>query len=166
MGDANPRYCHVCGTRLVMRDQREDGPEPWCPVCGEWRYPRFSCAVSVIVYHPDGRRVLVIDQYGKRGILVAGYVARGEDLVSTVVREVREETGLAVRGVRFNASEFYEPSDTLMVNFTCRATLDELRLNPGEVDTARWVAVDEVVDAMRPGSLAQRFVRLHLGVGE
>lgn len=53
-----------------------------------------------------------------------------------------------------------------MVNFTCRATLDELRLNPGEVDTARWVAVDEVVDAMRPGSLAQRFVRLHLGVGE
>lgn len=68
--------------------------------------------------------------------------------------------------MRFNASEFYEPSDTLMVNFTCRATLDELRLNPGEVDTARWVAVDEVVDAMRPGSLAQRFVRLHLGVGE
>lgn len=166
MGDANPRYCHVCGTRLVMRDQREDGPEPWCPVCGEWRYPRFSCAVSVIVYHPDGGRVLVIDQYGKRGILVAGYVARGEDLVSTVVREVREETGLAVCDVRFNASEFYEPSDTLMVNFTCRATLDELRLNPGEVDTARWVAVDEVVDAMRPGSLAQRFVRLHLGVGE
>ena len=27
MGDANPRYCHVCGTRLVMRDQREGGQD-------------------------------------------------------------------------------------------------------------------------------------------
>lgn len=162
MDGENPRYCHVCGTRLVMRDQHEDGPEPWCLECAAWRYPMFSCAVSVIVYHPDGGRVLVIDQYGKRGILVAGYVSRGEDLIAAVVREVREETGLLVGDIRFNASEFYEPTNTLMVNFICCATFADACPNPAEVDAARWVAVGDVVGAMRPGSLAQRFMRIHL----
>lgn len=127
---SDPAFCHVCGTRLVLREQPEDGPEPWCPTCGAWRYPGFSVGCSMIVYHPDGKRILTIDQYGKHGILVAGYVARGEDLESTVRREVLEETGLELDSVEFNASRFYEPSNTLMANFVCRATGAEARAKP------------------------------------
>ena len=131
---SDPAFCHVCGTRLVLRGQPEDGPEPWCPTCGAWRYPGFSVGCSMIVYHPDGKRILTIDQYGKHGILVAGYVARGEDLESTVRREVLEETGLRI----------------------------EARANPGEVDRLRWVPVADVLGRMPDGSLAQWFVRHHL----
>ncbi len=30
-----------------------------------------------------------------------------------------EETGLTVKRLQFNRSEFFEPSNTLMENFTC-----------------------------------------------
>ena len=93
---------------------------------------------------------------------MAGYVARGEDLESTVRREVREETGLELDSVAFNASRFYEPSNTLMANFVCHATGEEARARPGEVDRLRWVSVGDVLGRMPEGSLAQWFVRHHL----
>lgn len=58
-------------------------------------------------------------RYGKPSyILVAGYVNRGEAKEHAVVREVREETGLEVEHLRFNRTKFFEPSNTLMCNFT------------------------------------------------
>lgn len=158
----NPRYCEECGCELVLREQPEDGLRPWCPTCRRWRYPTFSIACSMIVYHPDGTRILTIDQYGKEGILVAGYVSLGESLEDTARREVREETGLELASVQFNASSYYPPSNTLMVNFVCRAHEADAQPNPGEVDAARWIPVGEILDAMLPGSLARRFVALHL----
>ncbi|MGN0076012.1 MAG: NAD(+) diphosphatase [Parafannyhessea sp.] len=158
----DPAYCEVCGERLVLREQPEDGPRPWCPRCEAWRYPHFSVGVSMIVYHPDGRRILTIDQYGKHGILVAGYVARGDDLESTVRREVREETGLELEAVAYNASRYFSPSNTLMANFVCRAKGSDVRPNAGEVDAAHWVDAAEVLDAMPEGSLARWFVQRHL----
>lgn len=158
----NPSYCKDCGTKLVMREQHEDGLRPWCPTCEQWRYPTFSIACSMIVYHPDGRRILTIDQYGKEGILVAGYVSLGENLEETVRREVREETGLDLASVDFNASSYYPPSNTLMVNFVCRARETDAQPNPGEVDAAHWIPTERILDAMLPGSLARHFVELHL----
>lgn len=158
----DPAYCEVCGERLVLKEQPEDGPRPWCPRCEAWRYPHFSVGVSMIVYHPDGERILTIDQYGKHGILVAGYVARGDDLESTVRREVREETGLELETVTYNASSFFSPSNTLMANFVCRARGSAVHPNEGEVDSARWVDAHEVLGAMPEGSLARWFVQRHL----
>lgn len=151
-------FCPHCGSRLVLREQPEDGPRPWCPTCQTWRYPSFSTACSMIVVHPNGRHVLLIDQYGKRGILVAGYVSQGEDLERTVRREVSEEVGLSLSLVRFNASSFFAPSNTLMVNFVCQATSADVQPDH-EVDAWRWVELDQLADSMLPGSLAQRFVR-------
>ncbi|MDD4508372.1 MAG: NAD(+) diphosphatase [Eubacteriaceae bacterium] len=155
-------YCEKCGTLLTKKEQPEDGMVPWCPQCQTYRYPGFNTAVSMIVVHPAGDRILVIDQYGKKGILVAGYVAKGESLEETVAREVQEETGLALRALDFNASQYYPGSNTLMVNFACRAAGETLVLNPGEVDRARWVPVGEVREAMRPHSLAKAFLCQYL----
>lgn len=154
-------FCPHCGTKLELREQPEDGPEPWCPKCGTWRYPSFSSACSMIVLSPEGDDVLLIDQYGKKGILVAGYVLQGQDLETTVRREVSEEVGLRLESIEFNASKFFAPSNTLMVNFVCRSASREVS-SDREVDSWRWVARDHVVDSMLPGSLAQDFVRTYL----
>lgn len=155
---SDERFCPICGTRLTTKEQPEDGLVPWCTTCGEYRYPKFNVAVSVIVRHPSKPQVLTIDQYGKEGILVAGYVTRGEAAEETVAREVHEECGLDVTEIAFNASSFYEPSNTLMLNFSCRALEPEGHLNAREVDEAHWIGQDRILDSMLPHSLARRFV--------
>ena len=154
-------FCPHCGARLVLREQPEDGPAPWCPTCKTWRYPRFSVACSMIVIDPAGRYVLNIDQYHKEGILVAGYVLKGQNLQETIRREVQEEVGLELSDIAYNTSSFYARSNTLMVNFACRATSSEVH-SDHEVDAWHWVPRDQIVDAMKPGSLAQDFVRAYI----
>lgn len=115
----------------------------------------------MIVLSPEGDDVLLIDQYGKKGILVAGYVLQGQDLETTVRREVSEEVGLGLESIEFNASRFFAPSNTLMVNFVCHSASREVS-SDREVDSWRWVGRERVLDAMLPGSLAQEFVRRYL----
>ena len=79
------------------------------------------------VLSPKKDKVLLIQQYGKkRNILVAGYVNRGEQAEHAVAREVREEIGLTVHDVTFQRSSFFEPSNTLMLNFSCVADSEDL----------------------------------------
>ena len=62
--------------------------------------------------------VLLIHQYQKPfPILVAGYVSQGEALEAACIRELKEETNLDAIKVTFLRSQYYEPSQTLMVNF-------------------------------------------------
>lgn len=159
---SDERFCPICGTPLGTKEQPEDGLVPWCPTCNEYRYPKFNVAVSVIVRHPTRPDILTIDQYGKEGILVAGYVTRGEAAEQTVAREVHEECGLDVEDITFNASSFFEPSNTLMLNFSCRALERAGELNAREVDAAHWIAEDDILDRMLPDSLARRFVAIWL----
>ena len=97
-------YCRFCGTQLVPRELKNEGMVPYCEKCGEFRFPVFSTAVSMIVMNRRRDRILLIKQYGRDSyILVAGYVNKGEDAENTVRREVAEETGLRVVELHFNA---------------------------------------------------------------
>ena len=90
-------YCMHCGTRLVLREHEHEGLTPWCGTCGEYRYPVFNTAVSMIVMNEQQDKVLLIRQYGRPFyVLVAGYVNRGEDAEAAAAREVREEVKAGV----------------------------------------------------------------------
>ena len=102
------KYCYECGERLTERELENEGIVQYCEKCGEYRFPIFSTAVSMIVENPDKTKILLIQQYGrKNNILVAGYVNKGENAESAVVREVMEETGLKVSDMSFNKSEYF-----------------------------------------------------------
>ena len=116
-------------------------------------------AVSMEVLNPAQTHVLLIQQYGKtRNILVAGYVNRGEPAEQTVAREVQEETGLRVHDIIFRKSQFFEPSNTLMLNFSCVADSDDLSGITAEVDHAAWYPLEEAPRAIAQNSLAQKFL--------
>ena len=152
-------YCMHCGGRLEIRQHRTEGPIPYCGRCGAWRYPVFNTAVSMIVMDESRSRVILIRQYGKpHYVLVAGYVNKGEDAEDAAVREVREELGLTVSSARFNHSRYYEPTNTLMLNFT--VTVSEPDPHPNwEVDGWRWFSIDEAKENIKPGSLAAAFLK-------
>ena len=157
----NPQmlYCMQCGEKLEMRYLPSEGRDiPYCTACGDFRFPVFNTAVSMIVTCPATGRIALIRQYGRPGfILVAGYVNRGEDAEDAAVREVREEMGLKVTAVRFNHSHFFAPSNTLMLNFTAEVESEEVHVNT-EVDSYAWFSKDEARQQILQGSLAQAFL--------
>lgn len=152
-------YCMQCGTKLVFRQHETEGKIPFCETCGAFRYPVFNTAVSMIVMNPERTKVILIKQYGRpHYILVAGYVNKGEDAEDAAAREVREEIGLAAKSVHFNHSHYFAPSNTLMLNFT--VIVDDLEAHPNwEVDSWRWFSVEEARKEIKPGSLAEAFLK-------
>lgn len=69
-----------------------------------------------------------------------------------------EETGLKAEKVIYNKSQYFEPSNTLMLNFTCVIDKNsKLKLN-NEVDYAQWFDFDDARVNIKRGSLAQKFL--------
>ena len=159
------KYCYECGEKLTERELENEGTVPYCEKCGEYRFPIFSTAVSMIVENPDKTKILLIQQYGrKNNILVAGYVSKGENAENAVVREVMEETGLKVVDMSFNKSEYFEKTNTLMLNYSCRVENESLaHLNTGEVDKAQWFTHEQACENIKPDSLAKKFLFHYLG---
>ena len=151
-------YCMQCGTKLRPLYHETEGCDiPYCDTCGDYRFPVFNTAVSMIVTNGDGSKILLIRQYGRPTyILVAGYVTCGEDVEDTVVREVKEEMGLTVTSMHFNHSHYFKPSNTLMLNFTVRVSGET---SPNwEIDDWSWFTEKEARENIRKGSLAEAFL--------
>lgn len=103
---------------LLVRAWRAAGPmQGWLA----WRlHARFGVGVTGIVRAQDGRVLLLRHRLwppeGQWGF-PSGFARRGETFQETIVREVREETGLTVRvgrllelrsGFRYRAEVYYE----------------------------------------------------------
>ena len=162
------KYCVECGTRLEERFLEGEGIIPFCPKCNEYRFPIYSCAVSMEILNPNRDKVLLIQQYGRDfNILVAGYINKGESAENAVKREVMEEIGINVSNIKFNKSKYFEPSNTLMVNFSCVADTEDLSHITKEVDRAKWYSFEEAKRVIKQGSLAHEFllnfIDCHLG---
>ena len=152
-------HCVECGAKLEERLLEKEGMIPWCPSCQAFRFPIFNTAVSMVVADEEAEKILLIQQYGRpRWILVAGYVTRGEAAETTVRREVMEEVGLKVDKVRFNRSRFFEPSNTLMLNFTASVSSQDEVTITDEVDRWQWFTYEEAREAIFPNSLAEEFL--------
>jgi len=153
------QFCDECGTKLIQKELDREGIVPYCPECRQFRFPMYNTAVSMIVVDESDQKILLIKQYGKDAyILVAGYVNRTESLEQAVVREVLEETGMHVSRIQFNRTEFFEPSNTLMCNFTAYVN-NSSELHPNEeVDSWSWFSFEEARRNIKPGSLAAAFL--------
>ena len=159
----NQKFCQECGTKLIDKKLENEGMIPFCPKCKQYCFPTYNVAVSMIVINKQTNKILLIKQYGKPAyILVAGYVNRTEELEHAVAREIKEETGMTVSHIRFNRTRFFEPSNTLMCNFTAYVESDsELCINE-EVDSYQWFTSEEARKNILPNSLASHFLNAYL----
>ena len=151
-------YCMHCGHKLEEKYLKDEGMIPYCPACREFRFPVFNTAVSMIVMNRERDKILLIKQHGKDYyLLVSGYVNKGEDAENAVSREVLEEVGLKVQECRFNVSNYYAPSNTLMLNFS--AIVDEFEAHANaEVDSWKWFSPEEARANIKNGTQAQAFL--------
>jgi NAD+ diphosphatase len=131
-----------------------------CPACGHIGYPRVSpCAIVLI--HDGADRVLLARQSAwPKGVysLVAGFVEPSESLEDCVAREIREETGVEVEQIQYAGSQPWSFPHQLMVGFTARYAGGDLRIDPAELEDARWFDVDALPPLPPPQSIARRII--------
>lgn len=154
------KHCRECGTKLVHKYLESEGRDiPFCSTCNQYRFPMYNVAVSMIVTDQKTEKILLIQQYGRQKyVLVAGYVNRKEAVEDAVIREVKEETGLDVISYQLNKTKFYEPSNTLMINFKVYVE-DGSKIHCNkEVDLYSWFSKEEAKNNIFPGSLAEEFL--------
>ena len=155
------KCCPECGTKLIEKELEHEGLVPYCETCKEYRFPMFNTAVSMICKYQDN--VLLIKQYNKPFyILVAGYLNLGEGLEDAVKREIKEEMNLVPSEITFNTSKYFPNSNTLMCNFILEFD-DISSLKPNyEIDSYHWFKSNEVLDNIKPDSLAKWFYQEYL----
>ena len=86
-----------------------------------------------------------------------------ERVEDAVRREILEETGMTVDHMKFNRSQYFERSDTLMCNFTAYVKSAEDMHANYEIDSYKWFSREEAAKNIRPGSLAEHFLVSYLG---
>lgn len=71
---------------------------------------------------------------------------------------MKEEAGLEVIAYEYMRSQYFAPSNTLMLNYISVADTEDLSAMSDELDHAAWFTLDEAADAILPGSLAESFL--------
>ncbi|MEV0681078.1 NAD(+) diphosphatase [Actinosynnema sp. NPDC050436] len=148
------KFCAECGGG---KSAVKAGWARVCAQCGREEYPRTDAAVICLV-HDGADRVLLARGAGwpeGRYSVLAGFVEAGESLEACVAREIAEEVGVAVSGIRYLGSQPWPFPRSLMVGFEAVGDPDEpLRLADGEIAQAKWVTRAEVRQALEvPGSV-------------
>ncbi len=153
-------YCPVCGEKLALFLHEQEGLVPYCKHCGEFRFPQFATAVSMVVTNRARDKILLAKHTGQPDfILFAGYVKKGETAEKTVTREFKEETKLNVVKYKYMSSRYHEPHNVLMLNFLVIAENGEIILDKNELDEAVWFDFDGALEAIRKGSDAEAFLK-------
>jgi NAD+ diphosphatase len=154
--DRTHQFCNQCGSRT---EKRSDILARQCPQCGLTMFPRISPAVIVLVER--GKKVLLArasrfteEIYS----VIAGFVEPGEALEETVRREIKEETGIEVRSIRYFGSQPWPFPDSLMIGFTARYAGGKIKVDGEEIVEAEWFAADQLPNIPGKISIARSLI--------
>lgn len=134
--DRSHRYCGACGTpteRHAMQRARV------CPTCGMAQYPRLTPAMMALVRRDDALLLARSPRFPE-GMFsaLAGFVEPGETLEGCVRREVEEEVGIRVGGLRYFASQSWPFPHSLMVAYIADYVEGDIRIDGEEIVEAAW----------------------------
>lgn len=153
-------FCTECGEQLTLMFREGEGLVPYCKKCGEYRFPRFATAVSMVVTNRAKDKILLARHRGQQEyILFAGYVKRGETAEKAVTREFKEETKLDTVKFRYMSSRYHEPRNVLMLNFLIMAEDGEAVPEAGELDEVKWFTFEGALENVLKDSTAEAFLK-------
>jgi NAD+ diphosphatase len=141
------KFCHRCGNPTLPE---EGGHVMACvnPDCATKHFPRTDPATIMLVYSGDhcllGRQAAWPE--GMYSTL-AGFVEPGEKLEEAVSREVKEESGIEVKNIRYFGSQPWPFPQSLMLGFFAEAETKEI-MRGIELEDVRWFHVSETKELL------------------
>lgn len=160
-------FCSRCGRPSEMSMA---GWQRSCSSCGGQHFPRTDPVVIMLITH--GNDLLLGRSPGwpdRMWSLLAGFVEPGETIEAAVRREVMEESRVTVGRVRYLSSQPWAFPNSLMFGCHGEATSREIEIDPAELEAARWVSREEMVDVLagshpeirplRQGAIAEFLIR-------
>ena len=142
-------YCGACGAKMSTADGERAVKGP---ACGNVAYPRIAPAMMVLVRKGPAlllaRNIAVAA--GARMSALAGFLEPGESVEDAVHREVREEVGLEVAGLRYFASQSWPFPGSLMIAFTAEHAGGEIVPDPAEIAEAHWFGPGDKLPELPP----------------
>jgi len=143
-------FCARCGQASIscMAGWQRD-----CEACGAHHFPRTDPVVIMLI--TNGNSVLMGRSPGwPEGMysLLAGFVEPGETIEGAVRREVFEEAGVRVGEVGYLSSQPWPFPASLMFGCWGHAISKEIKIDPSEIEDARWVTREEMMDVFAGNS--------------
>ena len=142
-------FCPTCGGGTELR---QAGWSRRCLVCGREHFPRTDPAVIVAVESRDGERLLLganANWGGRMYSCFAGFTEAGESLEATVHREIEEESGVRLSGLRYISSQAWPFPRSLMVGFRAVVEDESAAIADGEeIIDVRWFTRAEIASAL------------------
>nr|WP_242516836.1 NAD(+) diphosphatase [Corynebacterium mendelii] len=128
-------------------------------------FARINPCVIGLVKKPGEDKILLGRNAVRSGYFsaLAGYCEPGETLEQAFMREVFEESGVTITGIRYVSSQPWPDSGSLMVAFTAVADPSSTpRPVDGELAEVGWFSARQIssgrVPLPRPGSVARRMI--------
>lgn len=153
------RISQFCGKCRGGLKPRTDVQAKECVECGRLEFPRISPAIIVLIERDDTALLARSPRFaGAFFSVLAGFVEPGESLEAAVHREVLEETGIAVKDVRYFGSQPWPFPDSLMIGFTARYESGEIRIDGEEIVEAGWYRADNLPQIPGKLSIARQLI--------
>jgi NAD+ diphosphatase len=136
------QFCGRCGTPT----ESAPGERAMrCPSCGLLAFPRLAPAVIVLITKGEEAllargRAFPIAMYS----CLAGFVEPGESLEQAVRREVREEVGLELDQLHYQASQPWPFPHSLMIGYRATWASGEIAVDDNEIIDAHWYRRDDL----------------------
>lgn len=154
--DRNHQFCGRCAAPLQMKlDERAKQ----CSQCNLLVYPRISPCVIVLIHHED-QLLLARSPHFRPGIYstLAGFIEPGESAEEAVHREVKEEVGIEIKNLRYVGSQSWPFPDSFMLGFIAEYASGELKIDPKEIEDAKWFKRDDLPPLPLSISIAHKLI--------
>ncbi|MBQ3689770.1 MAG: NAD(+) diphosphatase [Bacteroidales bacterium] len=154
--DFTYRFCPRCGTKSYYSSPISKK----CPKCQKEIWPPINPAIIVLIYRGKDE-ILLSKALNFRGSfygLTAGFLETGESIEECIVREIREETNLKVKNIKYFGSQPWPYPSQEMLGFFAEYDSGEIKIQEEELSDCRWFRRGELPEIPPKISMARMLI--------